>query len=107
MTVRLFLEQLITFLRRLVRFEIVRGEPFVVQGRRLIPVSRVLRIAGSGSSGGGGLVWNRPVALIEEIVEGIYQHHHIRDVTWQTIAVILLSAVAFRAMLTLLFRRRA
>jgi uncharacterized spore protein YtfJ len=63
---------------RLVRIETVRGEPYQVQGRRFIPVARVLSLgrarATIGTRGLGGLAWGlafvKPLAMIEETASG-------------------------------------
>ena len=101
------LGRLIETVRHLVRIEKVRGQPFFVHGRQFVPVSRVIRIGAFGPGGGGGLVWNRPVALTEVIGEGIYRHYAIPDVTSRAIVRIALCALLVRFGLSLLFRRRA
>ena len=61
-----------------VRVRTVRGDPYSVSGRKLIPIVRIVsfgkaratvgthRISGRG----GGFVWVRPVAMLEETPEG-------------------------------------
>jgi uncharacterized spore protein YtfJ len=61
-----------------VRVRTVRGDPYSADGRKLIPVVRIAsfgraratvgrhRISGRG----GGFVWVRPVAMLEETPEG-------------------------------------
>lgn len=93
-------------IRQVVHVEQVRGKPIEVGGRRLLPVSRAVRIDWTGRQAGASWVWNRPVAIVEEIGEGIYRNYPIRDVTLQTIAAILASALVLRILLACLFRRR-
>jgi uncharacterized spore protein YtfJ len=102
----LLLVQVLATLRHIVRVEQVRGEVLVVDGRRLIPVTRVVRIRGFGRHGGWGFIRNRPVAVLEELGEGIYRNYRIPDVTWRTVAIIMISALVLRALLALLFPRR-
>jgi len=100
------LAQFIVALRRLIHVERVRGEPFTVQGRTFIPVSQSFHVGGLGTNGGGGFVWNRPVAITEEIGEGIYRHYQIRDETLRMLGIILISVTMFRIVLSVLFRRK-
>jgi uncharacterized spore protein YtfJ len=61
-----------------VRVRTVRGDPYSVNGRKLIPIVRIASFGraratvGSHriSGWGGGFVWVRPVALLEETPEG-------------------------------------
>jgi len=106
MSRRDWLVRLLASLRRTVRVERTRGQPIVIDGRRLLPVTRAVRIQWAGRQGGAGLVWNRPVALLEEIGDGIYFIYPIRDETLRTVATILVSAVAVRMLLAVLFPRR-
>jgi hypothetical protein len=107
MTLRDLLVDLLALGRQHIHVAQVRGEPVEVGGRRLAPVTRVVRVGRTGRQGGAGLVWNRPVAMVEEIGEGIYRNYPIRDATLQTVAAILASTVALRVLLALLFRRRS
>ena len=106
MTIKDVLAQFVTALKRLLHMEDVRGEPITVQGRKLIPISQRIHIGGVGTGGAGGFVWNRPIAITEEIEEGIYRHYHIRDDTLRTLLSIFISILVFRIVLTLLFGRR-
>ena len=93
-------------LKRFFHVEDVRGEPFIVDERRFIPVSQRFQIGGTGRGAGGGLVWNRPIAITEELGDGIYRHHHIHDETLRAVVSIALGALAFRLMLGLILKRR-
>ena len=106
MTMKDLLVQFVIALKRLIRMEDVRGEPITVQGRKLIPLAQRIHIGGTGTGGGGGFVWNRPIAITEEIEEGIYRHYHIRDETLRALLSIFISMLVFRIVLTLLFGRR-
>jgi hypothetical protein len=106
MTAKDILVQMVIALKRLIRMEDVRGDPINVQGRQLIPLSQRIRIGGFGSGGGGGVVWNRPIAITEEIEEGIYRHYHIRDETLRALIGVFLSVLVFRFALTIMFGRR-
>ncbi len=107
MSLRELLVRALALIRQYVHVERVRGEPIEVDGRRLRPVTRTVRIGWTGGQGGSALVWNRPVAMVEEIGEGIYRNHPIHDVTPQMIVAILMSALVLRALLAPFFRRRA
>jgi hypothetical protein len=107
MNLRELLVRLIAALRQVIRVERTRGQPIVIDGRRLLPVTRAVRIQWVRRQGGAGLVWNRPVAVVEEIGDGIYRNYPIRDTTLQTVATILASAFALRVLLALLFPRRS
>ena len=107
MTIQALLARVVSAIGRVVRVETAEGEPFIVQGKTLVPVSQAIHMGGVGPGGGGGFVWNRPVAVIEEIGPGIDRRYPIRDVTLRTICGILLAAVALRVLIGLLFGRRS
>lgn len=107
MNLREWLVRLIAALRQVIRVERNRGKPVVIAGRRLVPVTRAVRVRWAGREGGAGFVWNHPVAMVEEIGDGIYRNYPIRDTTLQTVATLLVSAVALRVLLALLFPRRS
>jgi uncharacterized spore protein YtfJ len=58
---------------RALRVKAVRGDPYFVDGRELVPVARVVSFGkaratiGTGQVGGrgGGFVWIKPVAVLE------------------------------------------
>jgi hypothetical protein len=60
------------------RFKTVCGEPYDIGGRKFVPVVRIISlgraratIGTKGISGrGAGLVWIRPLALVEETPDG-------------------------------------
>ena len=106
MTIKDLLVQFVVALKRLIRMEDVRGEPITVQGRKLIPISQRIQIGSTGTGGAGGFVWNRPVAITEEIEEGIYRHYHIRDETLRALLSIFISMLVFRIILAIFFGRR-
>jgi hypothetical protein len=106
MTVKDLLVRFVIALKRLVHTEDVRGEPITIQGRRLIPLSQRILVGGARSGGGKGFVWNRPIALTEEIGDGIYRHYHIHDETLRALLGIFMSVLVFRIILSILFGRR-
>ena len=107
MSLREWLVRLIVVLRQVIRVERNRGKPVVIGGHRLVPVTRAVRVQWAAREGGAGLVWNHPVAMLEEIGDGIYRSYPIRDTTLQTAATILTSALALRVLLAILFPRRS
>jgi hypothetical protein len=107
MNLREWLVRLIAVLRQVIRVERNRGKPVVIDGRLLVPVTRAVRIQWADREGGAGFVWNHPVAMLEEIGDGIYRKYPIRDTTLQTAATLLASALAVRVLLALLFPRRS
>jgi uncharacterized spore protein YtfJ len=62
----------------LLRVSTVRGEPYNVEGRKLIPVVRIVSFGKASATigtrrlggRGGGFVWVRPLAVVEETPEG-------------------------------------
>jgi len=106
MTIKDILVRFVIALKRSIHMEDVRGEPITVQGRKLIPIAQRIHVGGVGTGSGGGFVWNRPIALTEEIGDGIYRHYHIRDETLRALLGIFMSMLVFRIMLTILFGRR-
>lgn len=83
------------------RVETVRGEPYQVGERTLIPVTRLVSLgrargtigSNSISGWGGGLVQIVPVALIEETSEG-ERRVAITDATAATLRQMLVLAIA-------------
>jgi len=83
------------------RVEMVRGEPYEVGGRRLVPVARLTSFGkaratiGTRQVGGwgGGFVQVTPVAMVEETPEGERQIA-IVDRTSQAVRDMVLGAVA-------------
>jgi hypothetical protein len=62
----------------LFRVSTVRGEPYSVKGRKLIPVVRIVSFGKASATigtrliggRGSGFVWVRPLAVVEETPEG-------------------------------------
>jgi hypothetical protein len=107
MNLQELLARLLALVQPIVHVERVRGEPILVEERRLTPITRAVRIGGIGRQGGGGLVWNHPIAVEEEIGDGIYRTYPIRDVTQYIIAAIFAAAILVRVLLALLSPRRS
>ena len=106
MNLKDILIELALTLKRLAHVEDVSGKPFIINNRKFIPISQRFRIGGVGQGGGGGFVWNRPIAITEEIGEGIYQHHHIHDETLRAVIGITIAALLFRMVIGLVLKRR-
>ena len=106
MTIKDLLVRFVIAFKRFIRTEDVRGEPITIQGRKLIPLAQRIQVGGVGTGGGKGFVWNRPIALTEEIGDGIYRHYHIHDETLRALFGIFMSVLVFRIMLSILFGRR-
>jgi uncharacterized spore protein YtfJ len=85
----------------------VRGEPTFVGGRKLIPVVRIISFGkaratvGTRRTGawGGGFVWIRPLAVLEETPEG-ERRIAVTDRTAVTVRGLLGLAVAISLALT-------
>ena len=83
------------------RVEKVRGEPYEVGGRRLIPVARITSFGKARATIGtkqvsgraGGFVGVTPLAVVEETPEGERQIA-IADRTWQAARGMVAGAVA-------------
>jgi uncharacterized spore protein YtfJ len=93
----------------------VRGDPYQVGGRTLVPVARIVSFGkaratvGANRIGGwgGGFAWVRPLALLEQIPEG-ERRVPIRDSAAPALRVMFGAAVAatlFFALLRWLVRR--
>lgn len=82
--------------------KLIEGDPIQVGQRQLIPIVKARSIIrrqvtfGTGSShgSGGGLVWLRPVAVIERRSDGSEERITIPDGTWMAIKGMLLGALA-------------
>ena len=82
--------------------KLIEGDPIQVGQRQLIPLVKVHSIirrqvtfgTGSSQGGGGGLVWLRPVAVIERRSDGSEEHIAIPDETWTAIKGMLIGALA-------------
>jgi hypothetical protein len=101
--------------------ELIEGEPIQVGQRQLIPVIRMRSVVRrqvtfgtqESSGGGGGLVWLRPVAVIERQPDGSEKHIPILDASGTAIKGMLLGALAlpllylFAVSLVFLWRYRS
>jgi hypothetical protein len=67
--------------------ETFSGQPVTLHGHRLIPFHQVVRLDFPGKH--GGLVWNRPVSILETTPDGSEQVIPVRDITRQAILAIL------------------
>ena len=91
---------------RAFRVETVRGDPYHVGGRELIPVVRIVSFGkASGTVGtrgvsgrGGGFVWVKPLAVIEVTPDG-ERRIPIQDGTAAAVRGILVTTIS----MTLLF----
>ena len=91
------------------RLETVRGEPYLIGGRKLVPVVRILSfgraratVGTRGISGlGAGSVWIRPVAVVEETPEG-ERRIPITDGTGATVRALLGGALGLALCFTAL-----
>ena len=65
----------------IVQVESHAGEPITTGDLKIIPLARSLRIHLPGLP--GGLIWNRPVAIITQKPDGLVQVLPIHDITRQ------------------------
>ena len=92
---------------RALRVKTVRGEPYNVGGRELIPVVRVVSFgkargtvgARHVSGRGGGFVWIKPLAVIEVTSEG-ERRIPIQDGTAAAVRGILAAMISTTILLT-------
>ena len=69
----------------------VRGHPIRVGEREITPVAQAISFTLRGPWGGGGWVWNRPVAVLETTAEGT-RRIPIWDVTrWAQLGLLALA----------------
>jgi hypothetical protein len=66
---------------RLIQYEIKAGDPVISGETKIIPFSRALNIKLPRLH--GGVIWNRPVAVLIQTAEGEEDLLLIRDVTRQ------------------------
>ena len=99
--------------------ELIEGDPIQVGGRELVPIVKVRSIVrrqvtfgtAASSGGGGGLVWLKPVAVIERRPDGSEERFSIVDETAVAIRGMLIGALLlpvlylFVASLSFLWRR--
>ncbi len=83
-------------------FETFSGQPVVFQGHRLIPFHQAFRFPLPGRL--GGLVWNRPVAVLVTRPDGGEQILPVTDPTRRAVLAIL-GLAAGALLLTRLSRR--
>jgi hypothetical protein len=98
--------------------ELLMGDPIQVGQRQLIPVARVRSVVQrrvtfgtKASSGrGGGLVWIKPVAVVERHPDGSEEQIPISDETWIAIRMMLIGVLAlpvlYALVVSLAFWRR-
>jgi hypothetical protein len=81
-----------------IQSEIRTGDPIQVGDYELIPQTRVLKIQFPGNH--GGLIWNRPKAVIVKTSDGQERILAVRDITrviiWSMLAGGLLGAMLIR-----------
>jgi len=81
-----------------IQSEIRTGDPIQVGDYELIPQTRVLKIQFPGNQ--GGLIWNRPKAVIVKTSDGQERILAVRDITrviiWSMLAGGLLGAMLIR-----------
>jgi uncharacterized spore protein YtfJ len=92
---------------RALRVETVRGDPYYVDGRELIPVARVVSFGkaratiGTRQVGGrgGGFVWIKPLAVLEVTPSG-ERRIAIQDGTAAAVRGMLASAISIALVFT-------
>ncbi len=101
---------------RAFRLRTVRGEPYTVGGRVLIPVARIISFGKANatvgttqvSGGGGGFVWVKPLAVLEVTPAG-ERRIGLHDSTAAAIRSMLVAAIVvavFASAIRLLARRK-
>lgn len=88
-----------------IQMETRAGEPVTAGGNILIPMARVLRVMLPGMPA-GGLIWNRPSAVVVRSADGQEQVLPVRDVTRQAQWALFGVALALLLPALLLRRRR-
>ena len=63
----------------LIQFETQAGRPILTGKIIVTPIAKVLRLQIPGLQ--GGVIWNRPVAVLVEREDGSQEMIHVRDVT--------------------------
>lgn len=87
----------------LLRIETLTGQPVSVKDTRLRLRSQVIQFRLPGAR--GGLIWNRPVAVVLSTPDGQEQILPIRDVT-RTAVLALLALSLGSTFVLMLFRRK-
>lgn len=87
----------------LLQIETLTGGPVIVKGTQLRLRSQVLQLR--LPAGNGGLIWNRPVAVLVNTPDGQERILPVRDVTRVTILALLAFSLG-GTLLLMLFRRK-
>ncbi|HET9589116.1 MAG TPA: hypothetical protein VFO91_10040 [Anaerolineales bacterium] len=87
----------------LLQIETLTGGPVIVKGTQLRLRSQVLQL--QLPAGNGGLIWNRPVAVLVNTPDGQERILPVRDVTRVTILALLAFSLG-GTLLLMLFRRK-
>ena len=87
----------------LLQIETLTGGPVLVKGTQLRLRSQVLQL--QLPAGNGGLIWNRPVAVLVNTPDGQERILPVRDVTRVTILALLAFSLG-GTLLLMLFRRK-
>jgi hypothetical protein len=90
------------------RVQQVRGEPYVVGGRSLVPVARIVSLGKARATVGperisgwaGGLSWITPVAVLVETPQG-QQRIPIKDATAAAVTSLVIGAMVVVAVLAI------
>ncbi len=90
-------------LTSLLRIETLTGQPIKVKGTQLRVRSQVVQLRLPVIS--GGLIWNRPVAVLVRAVDGRDQLLPISDLTRTAVLALLVLSLAVTFLL-MLFRRK-
>src|SRR5262247_3533826 len=84
------------------RVESLTGQPIKINNTELRVCSQVIRLQMPVIN--GGLIWNRPVAVLVRTSDGQEQILSIPD--WTRIAILMLAGLSFTSMSVLLLFRR-
>ena len=87
----------------LLRIETLTGQPVKVKDTELRVRSQVLQLRLPVAS--GGLIWNRPVAVVVRTPDGQDQILPIRDVT-RTVVLLLMGLCFASTFMLMLYRRK-
>lgn len=90
-------------LRRLINVETNAGKPIIAGTVTIVPMAKSLRLMIPGFP--GGLIWNRPVAVVTRTASGDEQVIPINDPTRRALLA-LWGAVVGSALFTLIFKLR-
>jgi hypothetical protein len=71
----------------IIQYETKAGRPIMAGKTKITPLARVLRIQFPGFP--GGLIWNRPGAIVLQAAEGEEQVLPVKDVTRQAQILLL------------------